>query len=444
VSSIWQGLLEVLTGADPPLLLRSAARRRTVTILTALGAAIVVVTLTAVILVLYQVDAPGLSFFHISSVTRGGAVLTRGQNVIVHTRVISAASLKWVQVLVGAGALLLAIRRSLAVWRFVFLLALVGPLLPRVGWGPLLPLQSGSELGQLILVLVIFCVAGYRHSRAAIWWMWALMLVPVWLWMGHGWEKPVVGALVLTAVAEALDALGSSQRARRALVAQYEQTELEEARRAVLVERTRIARELHDVVAHHMSLIAVQAETAPYRIDGLPASALAEFSSVSGQAREALSDMRRLLGVLRSDDAAERAPQPQLKDLPELVAITRRVGVQVDVSMSDDQRVVPDGVGLCAYRIVQEALSNACRHAPGSPVSVTVSYDPDALRLRVRNGPSASLAPSTSRRPGHGLAGMRERVNLLGGSLSAEPAPDGGFAVNAVLPFSPVLTSKTL
>jgi signal transduction histidine kinase len=445
VHSIWQGLLEVLTGADPPLLLRSGAKRRTVTILTALGATIVIVTLTAVILVLYQVDAPGLSILHISSVVRGNTVATRGQSILVHAKAISDVSLKWVQVLVGTGALLLAIRRSIAVWRFVFLLALLGPLLPRVGWGPFLPLQSGSELAQLILVSVIFCVAGYRHSRAAIWWMWALMLVPVWLWLGNGWEKPAVGALVLTAVAEGLDALGSSQRARRALVAQYELTELEEARRAVLVERTRIARELHDVVAHHMSLIAVQAETAPYRIEGLPASALAEFSSVSGQAREALSDMRRLLGVLRSDDAAERAPQPQLDDLPELVAVTRRVGVDIDLSMPDDHRTVPDGVSLCAYRIVQEALSNACRHAPGSPVSVTVNDDHDALRLQVSNGPGTSPEPPlTSKRPGHGLAGMRERVNLLGGSLSAEPAPDGGFAVNAVLPFSPVLTTQSL
>ena len=435
----------MLTGQDPPLLLRTSARRRSVTILTALGAAIVVVTLTSVILVLYRVNAPGLNFFHISSVSRGDTVLTRAQGPVIHTKVISAASLKWVQVLVGTGALLLAIRRSLAVWRFVFLLALIGPLLPRVGWGPLVPLQAGSELGQLILVLVVFCIAGYRHSRAAIWWMWAFMLVPVWLWMDHGWGRPAVGALVLTAVAEALDALGSSQRARRALVAQYEQTELEEARRAVLIERTRIARELHDVVAHHMSLIAVQAETAGYRIEGLSESALFEFQSVSSQARAALSDMRRLLGVLRSDDTAARAPQPQLDDLPELVAVTRRVGVDVDLSMPDGHRTVPDGVSLCAYRIVQEALSNACRHAPGSPVCVTVSDDAHALRLQVSNGPSASPEPPlTSKRPGHGLAGMRERVNLLGGSLSAEPAPDGGFAVNAVLPFSPVLTTQSL
>lgn len=433
----------MLTGADPPLLLRSRIRRRSVAGLTALGATIVVLTITGVILVLYRVGAPGLSFLHISTTIRAQQVTARIGSFVGPRKVANITSLKSVQILMGVGALLLAIRRSLTAWRFVFLLALLGPLLTRVVL--FLPLQPGSETAQLILVVAIFCVAGYRHSRAAIWWMWAFMMVPIWLWFGPGWEKPAVSALVLTAVAEALDALGSSQRAQRALVAQYAQTELEEARRAVLVERTRIARELHDVVAHHMSLIAVQAETAAYRIEGLPASALAEFSSVSGQAREALSDMRRLLGVLRSDEAAERAPQPKLDDVPELVAVTRRVGVVVDLTMPDDHRKVPDGVGLCAYRIVQEALSNACRHAPGSLVSVTVNDDDDALRLRVRNGPGTSSEPaSSSRRPGHGLAGMRERVSLLGGSLSAEPAPDGGFAVSAVLPFQPVLTTQSL
>lgn len=441
--SIWHGLLEVLTGTDPPLLSRSRIRSRSVAGLTALGAAIVVLTITGVILVLYRIDAPGLSFLHISTTIRSQQVATRVVGFAGPRKVASIPSLESVQILMGMGALLLAVRRSLTAWRVVFLLALLGPLLTRVVL--FLPLQPGSETAQLILVVAIFCVAGYRHSRAAIWWMWAFMMVPIWLWFGPGWEKPAVSALVLTAVAEALDAVGSSQRARRALVAQYAQTELEEARRAVLVERTRIARELHDVVAHHMSLIAVQAETAPYRIEGLPASALAEFSSVSGQAREALSDMRRLLGVLRSDEAVERTPQPQLDDVPELVAVTRRVGVVVDLTMPEDHRKVPDGVGLCAYRIVQEALSNACRHAPGSLVSVTVNDDHDALRLRVNNGPSTSSEPASSlRRPGHGLAGMRERVNLLGGSLSAEPAPDGGFAVSAVLPFKPVLTTQSL
>lgn len=445
VRSTWRGLLEVLTGTDPPLLLRSPAQRRTVTLLTVLGGVLVALAVTGVILALYQIAAPGFRFLNISATIGRNQTSTGHISIIGPRKVADVTSLQSVQILLGVGALLLSFRRSLTVWRFVFVLALIGPFIPRFGFGPFIPWQSASETAQLILVAVIFCVAGYRHSRAAIWWMWAFMLVPVWLWFGPGWEKPAVGSLVLTAVAEALDALGSSQRARRALVAQFARTELEEARRAVLEERTRIARELHDVVAHHMSLIAVQAETAPYRIDDLPPSALTEFSSVSAQAREALSDMRRLLGVLRSDVPAERTPQPQLHDVPELVAVTRRVGVVVDLSMPEQQCTVPSGVGLCAYRIVQEALTNACRHAPGSPVSVTVRDDDDALRLRVSNGPGTqSQAPSTSRRLGHGLAGMRERVNLLGGSLSAEPSSDGGFAVSAVLPFKPVLTSPSL
>jgi signal transduction histidine kinase len=445
--STWRGLVEVLTGTDPPLMLRSRAQRRTVTLLTVLGAMLVALAVTGVIFALYRITAPGFSVLQINSTIHGRQTSTGRVSFVGPRKIAAVASLQTVQILLGAGALLLSVRRSLTVWRFVFVLALIGPFIPRFGLGPFIPWQSASESAQLILVAAIFCVAGYRHSRAAIWWMWAFMLVPVWLWFGPGWEKPAVGSLVLTAVAEALDALGSSQRARRALVAQFARTELEEARRAVLEERTRIARELHDVVAHHMSLIAVQAETAPYRIDDLPLSALTEFSSVSAhaQAREALSDMRRLLGVLRSDEPAERTPQPQLHDVPELVAVTRRVGVVVDLSMPEQQRTVPSGVGLCAYRIVQEAITNACRHAPGSPVSVTVRDDDDALRLRVSNGPGTlSQAPAASRRLGHGLAGMRERVNLLGGSLSAEPSSDGGFAVSAVLPFKPVLTSPSL
>ncbi len=203
----------------------------------------------------------------------------------------------------------------------------------------------------------------------------------------------------------------------------------------MLEERARIARELHDVVAHHLSLIAVQAETAPYRLSGVPEPVRAEFASLSGAAREALTEMRKLLGVLRSDHPAERGPQPRLADLPELAAAARRAGVKVELSLPAAGGQVPPGVGVCAYRIVQEALSNAGRHAPGAAVTVTVDQDGNAVRLRVANGPGTPAGPSTDgQRPGHGLTGMRERVALLGGSLTAGQAPGGGFAVSAVLP----------
>jgi signal transduction histidine kinase len=240
---------------------------------------------------------------------------------------------------------------------------------------------------------------------------------------------------LFTATAIAVDSLSSRRRAQRALAAQNKRIELEQARGAVLRERTRIARELHDVVAHHMSLIAVRTETAPYRLSGLPEPVRAEFQALSGEARAALADMRRLLGVLRDDQPAGLAPQPQLSELPVLIDAARRAGVLVELSVPTGLDQVPAGVGVCAYRIVQESLSNASRHAPGAAVTVSVDQETSTILLRVANGPGEPAGTSgDGRRPGHGLVGMRERVALLGGSLSAGPAPDGGFVVSAVLP----------
>src|SRR6266852_2263133 len=184
-----------------------------------------------------------------------------------------------------------------------------------------------------------------------------------------------------------------------------------------------------------MSLIAVRAETAPYRLSGLPESARAEFGSLSEVAREALADMRRLLGVLRHDQPGGLAPQPQLSDLPALVDAARRAGVPVELSVPGAMGDVPSGVAVCAYRIVQESLSNASQHAPGAAVSVSVGHDGGVVLLRVANGPGGPAGPSQSEPgSGNGLTGMRERVALLGGSLSAGPSAGGGFVVSAVLP----------
>ncbi len=233
----------------------------------------------------------------------------------------------------------------------------------------------------------------------------------------------------------AVDSVSSRRRAQLALSALAERTELSQAQLTVLEERTRIARELHDVVAHHMSLIAVRAETAPYRLTGLPDPVQAEFLALSGAAREALVDMRRLLGVLRQEQQAGLAPQPQLADLPVLVESARLAGVPVELSAPGVLDGVPAAVGVCAYRIVQESLSNASQHAPGAAVSVSVDHDASTVTLRVANGPGDHAGPAgTGLRTGHGLAGMRERVALLGGSLTAGPAADGGFVVAAVLP----------
>jgi signal transduction histidine kinase len=151
-------------------------------------------------------------------------------------------------------------------------------------------------------------------------------------------------------------------------------------------------------------------------------------------AREALAEMRRLLGVLRHDQPADLAPQPQLSDLPALVDAARRAGAPVEFSAPAALGQVPAGVGVCAYRIVQESLSNASQHAPGAPITVSVDHDCGAVLLRVANGPGGHPAPSGDEHRGHGLTGMHERVALLGGSLTAGPAPGGGFVVSAVLP----------
>jgi signal transduction histidine kinase len=374
----------------------------------------------------------------------------------------------------------LAIRHPLLGWRIAWLMLLLTPLAGLFWWG-----QLPWDPVQLAVLVALFSAAAVRHERPVGWWMWALTLLVWWLWLGlgpfgglaHRLPAAVVGTAVFTVVAVAADAVGSRGRAQRALAGQAELAELERGRRAALEERARIARELHDVVAHHMSLIAVQAETAPYRLTGLPGPVAAEFGSLSGAAREALADMRRLLGVLRDEQPAERAPQPRLPDLPGLIESAQRAGVAVELSVPARLDSVPPGVELCAYRIVQESLTNARRHAPGAAVSVSVAQRGGALVLRVANGPARplpndhglaeggdlpgahglpdgeELPDDAGRANGHGLvngrgpwrepgrpfrgqglAGMHERVALLGGSLSAGPSPSGGFVVSAVLP----------
>jgi signal transduction histidine kinase len=329
--------------------------------------------------------------------------------------------------------LALVARYPLLAWRIEWLALLLVPLVPASWWG-------GWPWGppQVLVLLVTLGVAGVRYQRPVLWWMWALSLIPWWLWLTADvpdLNGPASATVVFTAMAIAVDSAGSRLRAHHALAAQTERAEDERARRAVLEERTRIARELHDVVAHHLSLIAVRAESAPYRLRSLDEPARAEFGSLSEVAREALTDMRRLLGVLRQDQPADLAPQPELADLPALVDTARKAGVSVELSAPPALDQVPAGVGVCAYRIVQESLSNASQHAPGAPITVSVGHDSGAVLLRVANGPGGPADPSENERgPGHGLTGMRERVALLGGSLSAGPSPDGGFVVSAVLP----------
>jgi signal transduction histidine kinase len=247
-------------------------------------------------------------------------------------------------------------------------------------------------------------------------------------------------AIILTAV---LLLGGTFVRSRRSGREQLEVAERRhEGERALLEERQRIARELHDVVAHHMSVIAIQAEAAPYQTTDPPEELVESFAEIRASALSGLNELRRVLGVLRSD-TPDTAPQPGLDDVPGLLESARNGGVTVTSDVSGTPRPIPQGVDLSAYRIVQEALSNAMRHAPGAAVRVHLHYGEAALVIEVRND---SCAPATQARweqpgepgrsdgGGHGIIGMRERAAMLGGHLEARPAPNGEFLVTAALP----------
>ena len=230
-------------------------------------------------------------------------------------------------------------------------------------------------------------------------------------------------------------ALGTGARARRDRIAMLE----ERARRlaqahdaAVARERERIAREMHDVLAHSVSLIVVQAEAGPVVVRSDPDKAEAAFDAIAATGRDALGQLRRTLGVLRSDGPA-RQPQPDLDDLPALVDQARRAGLEASLSERGDRRPVPAELALAAYRVVQESLTNTVRHAGARRVRVRLDWRQAALHVEVSDD---GHGPAPDGHPGHGLVGMRERVTACGGDLRTGVGDGGvGFRVAAALPF---------
>lgn len=325
-----------------------------------------------------------------------------------------------------------------------------------------LPKQSVGVLaiGSLVSVGVVYVATGSLDHVP-----WLVTLLAVLAAIGLGDARRVVETAERTH-AEAREL--TSETLTRLTMVQREQ--------AVMRERARIARELHDVVAHSVSMIAVQAETAPYTMRRLSPEAEQGYAEIARTAREALVEMRRLLGVLRADsqEEPESAPQPRLDRLPELIEQHRGAGGKVDMAVRGDPRSLSTTVELSAYRIVQEALTNARRHAPGADVRIELSYLPDRLAVRVvDSGPTApTMVLDPRRNPampgypgevppyggfpggessqsavpgdpsegqgGHGLVGMRERATMLGGRFAAGPATGGGFMVEAELPVTRV------
>ncbi|WP_188186768.1 sensor histidine kinase [Nonomuraea sp. SYSU D8015] len=329
-----------------------------------------------------------------------------------------------------AAALPLALRDRwpLAAWR----VAIVG--MPFTIW-----LSTAVSSGQqpymvpagLAYLMVLYSVA-VRCDRQITLAVWIITVLAAWI--AHPDSMALVTVLAAISVL-----FGYNVRIRRSatarLVEEERRTQLAESAQAVLEERARIARELHDVVAHHMSVIAIQAEAVPLKAAGDPAQLEAGLAEIRQLSLEAIAELRQVLGVLRDQDGrTDTAPQPGLDRVDELVANARAAGLAVLVKRVGPLDGVPPAVGLSAYRIVQESLSNAMRHAPGAAVAVELAGDGDELRLRIANGPGATAGGAPG--AGQGLVGMRERAALLGGVLEAEPVEGGGFEVRATLPIA--------
>ncbi|MFD4793772.1 sensor histidine kinase [Streptomyces anulatus] len=269
---------------------------------------------------------------------------------------------------------------------------------------------------------------------------------------GGSWPQVVFVTIIMTVPFVLAWVLGDSLRTRRAYFDQLEEraARLEREREAqskvaVAAERARIARELHDVVAHNVSVMVVQADGAAYVMDAAPDQAKQALETISSTGRQALAEMRRLLGVLRTGDAPESGeyvPQPDVEQIEDLVAQVRQTGLTVDFKVEGTPRPLPSGVELTAYRVVQEALTNTRKHGgPDAGASVRLVYFDDGLGLLIeddgRGAAHELYEDGGADGAGHGMIGMRERVGMVGGTLDAGPRPGGGFRISALLPLKP-------
>ncbi|WP_405855019.1 histidine kinase [Streptomyces sp. NBC_00090] len=333
----------------------------------------------------------------------------------------------------AAIVLLTLVRPVLAFWASLGAAPFIGF---SAGFGDGWPWPPACFAAHLVVLAV---VAARTRPRTAVW-MWLVtagycLFAEMFLGMGRSSDSvPLlfVAALALLTVSM----IQVRRQADREVTAHKTVTAEERSKRTVLEERTTIARELHDVVAHHMSVVAIQAEAAPYRVENPPPELEQAFLTIRENAVAALTELRRILGVVRAEDyEAPDAPQPTLGDLDSLVRNVTEAGLDVEKTVTGAVRELPQGVELSAYRIVQEALSNVLRHAPGAAAKVEVSYVLGGLGLRVANGPARGLVkPSPG--AGHGITGMRERVAMLGGEMTAEVTAEGGYEVAAFIPVS--------
>jgi signal transduction histidine kinase len=314
---------------------------------------------------------------------------------------------------------------------------------------------TGLRLGisDAAIVVLLYTLAAYKPRRISVTGL-AVCLAGSLTAVLH-WAPPshigmatwfVFGAVAMAAPSLIAWVVGDSMRYRRAYYASLEdraaRLEAErdaQAQIAAAAERARIARELHDVIAHNVSVMVVQADGASFAIATDPERAAQALAAISATGRQALSEMRRLLGILRRDSGRagpERAPVPGMGQVGELLDQARAAGLPVSFAVEGVPRALPDGPALAAYRVVQESLTNIRKHAgPAATACVTLRYTEDALTLEITDdGRGAATAPDGA---GHGLPGMAERLAMYGGSVDAGPVPGGGFGVRATLPALP-------
>ncbi len=312
---------------------------------------------------------------------------------------------------------------------------------------------------DLAILILLYTLAAYCSRRVSVWGLAVCLAgsaIGLVRWIEFGGQpalgsgpdvlgKLTTGAVVLAGPALAAWVLGDSMRYRRAYYANLEDraARLErerdaQARVAAVAERARIARELHDVIAHNVSVMVVQADGASYALATDPAQAKQALAAISATGRQALAEMRRLLGVLRREEEGARqarAPQPGIGELGELLDQARTAGLPVSFTVEGVPQPLPGGAALAAYRIVQESLTNTRKHAgPVASASVLLRYSADALELTITDDGRGAPVPDGA---GHGLTGMRERVAMFGGSVAAGPRPGGGFEVIATIPLTP-------
>jgi signal transduction histidine kinase len=328
--------------------------------------------------------------------------------------------------------LLCALQWRMGAWWLSFAVSWL--LAANADWGDAVPWTPSTFVSHIIVMMTV--AARSRPRVAAEMWLLTAALSLGFELVNDSWYSTTAPGMIFVSFVALLAVLlvRGWWESQQEVDAQVAVTAKERSKRTLLEERTTIARELHDVVAHHMSVVAIQAEAAPYRVENPPPELEKAFATIRENALLALSELRRVLGVVRAADyEAPDAPQPTLAALDGLLANVREAGLEVDKAVTGAVRELPQGIELSAYRIIQEALSNCMRHAPGAAARVEISYVLGGLGLRIVNGPPREPVPP-SPGAGHGVTGMRERVAMLGGEMTAGPAADGGYEMAVFIP----------